>query len=83
MKELARTLEDMYRLIWKGSLDAASDVAFQEMDWSKDADRVRLAIQRAALDVLRDAREQKLSPNGLSILSELQRLAELLAAREA
>ena len=83
MKELARTLESMYRAIYKGELDRASDCAFQEMDWSKDADRVQLAIQRAALDVLRDARENRLSPNGLSVLSELQKLTEILASREA
>lgn len=83
MKELARTLEDMYRAIWKKELDRASDIAFQEMDWGKDADKAHLCIQRAALDVLRDARENRLSPNGLSVLSELQKLTELLASREA
>lgn len=83
MKELAKTLEDMYRAISRGQLDQASNTAFDRMDWGKDADKVRLAIQRAALDVLRDAREGRLSPNGLSVLSELQKLAELLASREA
>lgn len=82
MKELANTLEDMYRAMFKNELDRASDIAFDRMDWHKDADKVRLCIQRAALDVLRDAREHRLSPNGLSVLSELQKLAELLAARE-
>lgn len=82
MKELANTLEDMYRAMFKNELDHASDIAFDRMDWHKDADKVRLCIQRAALDVLRDAREGRLSPNGLSVLSELQKLAELLAARE-
>ena len=83
MKELANTLEQMYRAIYKGELDRASDCAFQEMDWAQGTDKVHLCIQRAALDVLRDARENKLSPNGLSVLSELQKLAELLASREA
>ena len=83
MKELANTLEDMYRAISKGQMDHASDIAFDRMDWGQSVDRAQLAIQRAALDVLRDAREHKLSPNGLSVLSELQKLAELLASREA
>ena len=83
MKELAKTLEDMYRAMFKNELDQASNVAFDRMEWGKDADKVHLAIQRAALDVLRDAREHKLGPSGLSVLSELQKLAELLASREA
>lgn len=82
MKELANTLESMCRAIYKGELDHASDLAFHEMDWRQGADKVQLALQRAALDVLRDAREHRLSPNGLAILSELQRLADLLASRE-
>ena len=82
MKELANTLEDVYQMVWKGQLDAASHALFR-LEWGKDADKVHLAIQRAALDVLRDAREHKLGPNGLSVLSELQKLAELLASREA
>ena len=82
MKELANTLEDMYRAMFKNELDHASDIAFDRMDWGKDADKVRLGIRRAALDVLRDAREGPLSPTGLSVLSELQKLAELLASRE-
>ena len=82
MKELANTLEDMYRAMFKNELDHASDIAFDRMDWGKDADKVHLAIQRAALDVLRDAREHKLGPSGLGVLSELQKLAELLASRE-
>lgn len=83
MKELANTLEDMYRYISNGQLDRASDIAFREMDWKQNADKVRLCIQRAALDVLRDARENKLGPSELSVLSELQKLAEHLASREA
>lgn len=83
MKELANTLEAMYRAMFKNDLDRASDIAFSEMDWRQGADKVQLCIQRTALDVLRDAREGRLGPNGLSVLSELQRLAELLAAREA
>ena len=82
MKELAKTLESMYRAIFKNELDRASDIAFDEMNWKQGTDKVQLCIQRAALDVLRDAREHRLSPNGLSTLSELQKLAELLAARE-
>ena len=82
MKELANTLEDMYRSIWTGNLDRASNIAFDRMDWGQDTDKVQLCIQRCALDVLRDAREGRLSPNGRSVLSELQKLAELLAARE-
>ena len=82
MKELAKTLEDMYRAISKGQMDHASDIAFERLEWGKDADKGRLAIQRAALDVLRDAREHKLGPSGLSVLSELQKLAEFLASRE-
>lgn len=82
MKELANTLEAMYRAIYKGELDHASDIAFQEMDWRQGAAKDQLCIQRAALDVLRDAREHRLSPNGLSVLSELQKLAELLASRK-
>ena len=82
MKELAKTLESMYRAMFKNELDRASDIAFDEMNWKQGTDKVQLCIQRAALDVLRDAREHRLSPNGLSTLSELQKLAELLAARE-
>ena len=82
MKELANTLESMYRAMFKNELNHASDIAFDRMDWHEHADKVQLCIQRAALDVLRDAREGRLSPNGLSVLSELQKLAELLAARE-
>ena len=82
MKELANTIEKMYRAIFNGDLDRASDLAFDEMNWGQGTDKAVLCIQRAALDVLRDAREGRLSPNGLSVLSELQKLAELLAARE-
>ena len=82
MKELANTLESMYRAIFRNELDRASNIAFDEMNWKQGTDKVRLCIQRAALDVLRDAREGRLSPNGLSALSELQKLAELLASRE-
>ena len=82
MKELANTLEDMYRAIWTGNLELASNIAFDRMDWGQGTDKAVLCIQRAAMDVLRDAREGRLSPNGLSVLSELQKLAELLAARE-
>ena len=82
MKELANTLEAMYRAIFNGDLDRASDIAFAEMNWKQGTDKAVLCLQRAALDVLRDAREHRLSPNGLSVLSELQKLAELLAARE-
>ena len=82
MKELANTLEAMYRAIFKNELDRASDIAFDEMNWKQGTDKAVLCLQRAALDVLRDAREHRLSPNGLSTLSELQKLAELLAARE-
>ena len=82
MKELANTLEDMYRALWTGDLDRASDLAFDEMNWKQGTDKAVLHLQRAALDVLRDAREHRLSPNGLSALSELQKLAEFLAARE-
>ena len=82
MKELANTIEKMYRAIWTGHLDCASDLAFDRMDWDQGTDKAVLCIQRAALDVLRDAREGRLSPYGLSVLSELQKLAELLAARE-
>ena len=83
MKELANTLEAMYRAIFKNELDRASDIAFDEMNWKQGTDKAVLCLQRAALDVLRDAREGRLSPNGLSTLSELQKLAELLASREA
>ena len=83
MKELANTLESMYRAIYKGELDRASDIAFSEMDWAQGADKAHLCIQRTALDVLRDAREGRLGPNGLSVLSELQKLTEILASREA
>ena len=82
MKELARTLESMYRAMFKNDLDRASDIAFSEMDWRQGADKARLCIQRASLDVLRDARENKLGPSGLSVLSELQKLTEILASRE-
>ena len=82
MKELANTLEDMYRAISKGQLDHASDIAFDRMDWGQSVDRAQLCVQRTAVDVLRDAREGRLSPNGLSVLSEMQKLAELLASRE-
>ena len=82
MKELANTLEDMYRAMFKNELDHASDIAFDRMDWGQSVDRAQLCIQRAALDVLRDAREHKLGPSGLSVLSEMQKLAELLASRE-
>ena len=82
MEELANTLEAMYRAISKGQLDHASDIAFDRMDWQQGTDKAVLCIQRAALDILRDAREGRLSPNGLSVLSELQKLAELLASRE-
>ena len=82
MKELANTLEDMYRAMFKNELDHASDIAFDRMDWGQSVDRAQLCIQRAALDVLRDAREGRLSPNGLSVLSEMQKLAERLASRE-
>ena len=82
MKELAKTLEDMYRAISKGQMDQASNLAFDHMDWRQSVDRAQLALQRAALDVLRDAREHKLGPSGLSVLSELQKLAEFLASRE-
>ena len=82
MKELANTLEDMYRAVSKGQMDQASDIAFDRLDWRQSVDRAQLALQRAALDVLRDAREGRLSPNGLSVLSELQKLAEFLASRE-
>ena len=82
MKELANTLEDMYRALWTGDLDRASDLAFDEMNWKQGTDKAVLIVQRCALDILRDAREGRLSPNGLSALSELQKLAEFLAARE-
>lgn len=82
MKELANTIEKMYRAIFNGDLDRASDLAFDEMNWGQGTDKAVLYLQRAALDILRDAREGRLSPNGLSVLSELQKLAEFLASRE-
>ena len=82
MKELANTIEDMDRALWTGDLDRASNIAFDRMDWGQGTDKAVLIVQRCALDILRDAREGRLSPNGLSVLSELQKLAEFLASRE-